>query len=54
MQRLMKNDGLDDDKAFQAALSHTLEKIYCYTEHCNKAALSKANGSPRRKNTIWD
>lgn len=54
MQRLMKNDGLDDDKAFQAALSHTLEEIYCYTERCYKAALSKANGSPRRKNTIWD
>lgn len=46
MQKLMKNDGLNDYKAFQAALSHTLEEIYCGTECCYKAALSKANGGP--------
>jgi hypothetical protein len=46
MQKFMKNDGTDDDKDSQAALSHTLEEIYCCSAHCYKAALSRANGGP--------
>lgn len=42
MRKFMKNDGLNDYKAFQAAFSHTLEEIYCCTEHYSRAALSKA------------
>lgn len=33
MRKFMKNDGLNDYKAFRAAFSHTLEEIYCCIDH---------------------
>lgn len=54
MRKFMKNDGLNDYKAFQAAFSHTLKEIYCCTAHYYRAALSKTNDVPCRKNTIRD
>ena len=41
MRKFMKNVRLNDYKGFQAAFSHTLEEIYCCTEHYYTAALSK-------------
>lgn len=49
MRKFMKNDGLNDYKAFQAAFSHTLKEIYCCTAHYYRAALSKTNDVPCRK-----
>lgn len=46
MRKFMKTDGPNDYKAFQAAFSHTLEEIYCCTEHYCRAALSKTSGVP--------
>lgn len=54
MRKFMKNVWLNDYKGFQAVFSHTLEEIYCCTEHYYTAALSKTNGAPCRKNTVWD